>query len=138
MAATKKNSFDLLRLLAAVLVLFSHQFTLLGSPEPSFFGLNTFGGIGVTIFFFLSGVLVWSSWERDPDLKRFFIRRSLRIVPGLWLAVILTILILVPAVSQLSWQHYFGSLDTWRYFITGIFINQHNLPGVFKDNIFSN
>jgi peptidoglycan/LPS O-acetylase OafA/YrhL len=54
------NSLDFLRLIAAVLVLYSHQFALLGSTDPSFFGWTTFGGAGVTIFFFLSGMLVWS------------------------------------------------------------------------------
>jgi len=68
-----KNSLDLLRLVAATFVLFSHQYALLGQPESSFFGWISFGGAGGgTIFFFLSGVLVWSSWARDPDRGAFF------------------------------------------------------------------
>ena len=55
------NSLDLLRLVAAWLVLYSHQYALMGLPEPLFLGLNTFGGAGVAIFFFLSGSLVWGS-----------------------------------------------------------------------------
>jgi len=132
----ERNSLDLLRLVAATLVLYSHQFALIGSPDPSFFGWNTFGGAGVTIFFFLSGMLVWSSWNRDPDWKRFFHRRALRIFPALWVAVTLTVLLLGPAVSTLSWQQYFGSMETWRYFATAVFINQHTLPGVFAQNLF--
>lgn len=133
---SKMNSFDLLRLVAATMVLYSHQFALLGMPEPSFFAWNTFGGAGVTIFFFLSGMLVWSSWNRDPDWFRFFQRRSLRIFPALWLAVVLTVLLLGPIVSTLPWRHYFGSMETWRYFTTAALLNQHTLPGVFKENFY--
>ena len=79
MERAEGNSLDLLRLGAATLVLYSHQLALLMGPDPSFFGWNTFGGEGVTIFFFLSGMLVWSSWDRDPDWGRFFRRRALRI-----------------------------------------------------------
>ena len=135
-AGAKINSLDLLRLVAATMVLYSHQFALLGAPDPSFFGWNTFGGAGVTIFFFLSGTLVWSSWDRDPDWRRFFHRRSLRIFPALWVAVALTVLLLGPLVSTLPWQQYFGSMETWRYFTTAAFINQHNLPGVFAENFY--
>ncbi len=133
---TEKNSLDLLRLMAATLVLYSHQFALLGATEPSFFGWNTFGGAGVTIFFFLSGMLVWSSWDRDQVWRRFFYRRALRIFPALWVAVTLTVLLLGPLVSTLSWQHYFGSMETWRYFTTAALVNQHNLPGVFTENLY--
>ena len=136
MGLAEGNSLDLLRLVAAALVLYSHQFALLGAPDPSFFGWSTFGGAGVSIFFFLSGMLVWSSWDRDPDRGRFFRRRALRIFPALWVAVALTALLLGPAVSVLPWQQYFGSLETWRYFTTAVFINQHNLPGVFTQNLY--
>ena len=81
MTLVQKKSLNLLRLSAAALVLSSHQHALLGLAEPDLFGWSTFGGVGVSIFFFLSGVLVWSSWARDPDLKRFFIRRSLLFKP---------------------------------------------------------
>lgn len=88
MAVAGRNSLDLLRLVAATLVLFSHQYALLGQPEPSFFGWTSFGGARVTIFFFLSGVLVWSSWARDPDRWLLFVRRALRIFPALWVVVL--------------------------------------------------
>jgi peptidoglycan/LPS O-acetylase OafA/YrhL len=136
MAGGERNSLDLLRLVAATLVLYSHQFALLGAPDPSFFGWNTFGGAGVTIFFFLSGMLVWSSWDRDPDWRRFFHRRSLRIFPALWVTVALTALLLGPLGSTLPWEQYFAKSETWRYFTTAVLINQHNLPGVFAENFY--
>ena len=134
MAATGKNSLDLLRLVAATLVLYSHQHALTGQPEPSFFGWNTFGGAGVSIFFFLSGLLVWSSWERDPDLKRFFMRRSLRIFPALWVVVLVSVFLLGPLFSRLSVAEYFGASQTWRYLSTALLVVRNVLPGVFVDN----
>lgn len=132
----KKNSLDLLRLIAAIFVLFSHQYALMGISEPSFFGLTTFGGAGVTIFFFLSGMLVWSSWERDSDLKRFFMRRSLRIFPALWVVVLGAIFLLGPVFSTLRLTDYFAASETWRYLSTALLLPRHVLPGVFVDNPF--
>lgn len=136
MASPQKNSFDLLRLFAATLVLYSHQHSLLGLSEPDFFGWTTLGGIGVSIFFYLSGLLVWSSWARDPDLWRFFVRRSLRIFPALWVVVFVTVVILGPALSKSALTDYFVSPETWRYVSTALLIIRRGLPGVFADNPF--
>lgn len=136
MTAAQTNSFDLLRLCAAALVLYSHQYALLGLAEPELLGWTSFGGVGVSIFFFLSGFLVWSSWARDPDLKRFFIRRSLRIFPALWLVVLVTVLVLGPVFSKLVASDYFSSFEAWRYLSTAVLVVWRGLPGVFADNPF--
>jgi len=136
MAEPQKNSFDLLRLFAAILVLYSHEHVLLGLDEPKLFGWTTFGGIGVSIFFVLSGFLVWSSWARDPELKRFFIRRSLRIFPALWLVVFSSVLVVGPFLSKLSTFDYFASTGTWRYTSTALLLVRQGLPGVFTDNFY--
>ncbi|MDO8287253.1 MAG: acyltransferase [Rhodoferax sp.] len=131
-----KNSLDLLRLVAAAMVLYSHQYALLGLAEPSFLGWNTFGGAGVTIFFFLSGYLVWSSWDRDPHFWRFFQRRSLRIFPALWVVVLLSVFVLGPVVSVLSLRDYFASPMTWSYLGTAVLVPARILPGLFTANHF--
>lgn len=129
-----RNSLDLLRLMAAILVLYSHQYALSGLPEPSFFGWNSFGGAGVTIFFFLSGMLVWTSWERDSNCRRFFLRRSLRIFPALWVVVLVSIFLLGPLLSMLPVGAYFAEPGTWRYLSTALLVTRNALPGVFSDN----
>jgi peptidoglycan/LPS O-acetylase OafA/YrhL len=134
MAAEAKNSLDLLRLLAASLVLYSHQHVLLDLPDPSFLGWNSFGGAGVSIFFFLSGFLVWSSWARDSNLRRFFQRRALRIFPALWVLVVGTVFCFGPMLSNLSVPDYFASSETWRYLSVGGLVILRGLPGVFADN----
>lgn len=136
MTTVQKNSFDLLRLFAAALVLYSPQHALLGLTEPELVGWSTLGGFGVSIFFFLSGFLVWSSWARDPDLKRFFIRRSLRIFPALCFVVLVTVLVLGPIFSKLAAADYFASFEAWRYLSTAVLVVWRGLPGVFVDNPF--
>jgi peptidoglycan/LPS O-acetylase OafA/YrhL len=54
--------------------------------SDSFYGLRRMGNIGVDMFLFLSGIGLWYSWTRYPDLKRFFRRRLWRIYPA-WLVV---------------------------------------------------
>lgn len=51
-----------------------------------FFGLRRMGNIGVDIFLFLSGVGLWYAWMKNASLKRFFLRRYVRIYPA-WLVV---------------------------------------------------
>jgi peptidoglycan/LPS O-acetylase OafA/YrhL len=134
MVEPQKNSFDLLRLFAAALVLYSHQHALLGLVEPELFNWTTIGGVGVSIFFFVSGFLVWLSWARDPDLKRFFIRRSLRIFPALWFVVLITVLVLGPIFSRLAPADYFASFESWRYLSAALLVVWRGLPGVFAGN----
>jgi len=134
MATAQKNSLDLLRLFAATLVLYSHQYAVLGFVQPAFLDWTTLGGAGVSIFFFLSGWLVWSSWARDPDANRFFLRRSLRIFPGLWLVVGVTVLLIGPVLSSLAMTDYFSASKTWRYLTTSVLLVRYELPGVFASN----
>lgn len=125
---------DLLRLLAALLVLYSHQYELLGQAQPSLFNWNTLGGLGVSVFFFLSGCLVSTSWLRDPHIGRFFMRRSLRIFPGLCVAVLWTVLFLGPLVSNLKPSQYFSDPAVWSYLSNAFLLTRYTLPGVFMDN----
>ncbi|MFT8095014.1 acyltransferase family protein, partial [Salmonella enterica] len=68
--AARSNNFDALRLLAALLVIWSHQFAVMGLPGPQLLH-NEPGALGVVIFFAISGYLVTLSWLADPHLGRF-------------------------------------------------------------------
>jgi peptidoglycan/LPS O-acetylase OafA/YrhL len=131
------NSLDLVRIFAALCVLYSHQYVMLGYQEPSFLGWQTFGGAGVSIFFFLSGALVSESWIRDPNLTRFFARRALRIFPALIGVVFLLAFVVGPVMTTRTLTSYFSSSETWRYLATAILWIHHQLPGVFADHPFS-
>ncbi len=134
LAIPHKNSLDTLRLVAAAMVLYSHQYALLGLPEPLFTPWNSFGDVGVALFFFLSGCLVWSSWARDPNVNRFFQRRSLRVVPALWVLCLVSVFVLGPLLSVLPVGMYFGSVETWRYLGTALLVSSKTLPGLFAEN----
>ena len=59
--AARSNNFDALRLLAALLVIWSHQFAVMGLPVPQLLH-NEPGALGVVIFFAISGYLVTPTW----------------------------------------------------------------------------
>jgi peptidoglycan/LPS O-acetylase OafA/YrhL len=132
---SRKNSFDLLRFIAASLVVYSHSFALTGLPEPRI-GTTTFGGLGVWAFFAMSGYLIAGSWEQYPRFPVFLAKRSLRIFPGLLLALILTIAIL-GFYSSFSYRQYILKQDTLSYLNNMLLINTHySLPGVFTKNVY--
>ena len=65
----QENNFDLLRLFAALLVLFAHSFDLTHGFEPVVHA--SWGDVGVIIFFSISGFLVSRSWDYRPRLGAF-------------------------------------------------------------------
>lgn len=80
------NNFDLLRLFAALQVAYGHGVWHLGIENSVLLWIRDILAFfpGVPIFFFISGYLVYQSWERNQkDLKRYFRNRSLRIFPAL-------------------------------------------------------
>ena len=128
----RDNHLDLLRLIAASLVFYSHSFALLGRPSPRFLAWIDLGALGVYIFFIVSGYLIAASWEQDPSLPRFFARRALRIFPGLWVCVLLTLFLLGPLLTTRGLPAYFTDWRTWRYLGNLGLYTSYYLPGVFE------
>ncbi|MFV0297371.1 MAG: acyltransferase family protein [Hyphomicrobiaceae bacterium] len=88
----QRNNFNLLRLLAAGQVLLFHSMHILHINAPTWLApLKAFPG--VPIFFVISGFLVSASYERSSSLSSYFRNRFLRIYPGLWAVVILTVVV---------------------------------------------
>jgi peptidoglycan/LPS O-acetylase OafA/YrhL len=88
---SRENNFDLLRLVAAIQVLFQHAISHLEINN-----LNKFTNIlshfpGVLMFFTISGFLIFSSFDRNKDLKKYFINRFLRLFPALWFCFLITL-----------------------------------------------
>ncbi len=133
------NSFDLLRLVAAILVVVSHQCLLLGHSLPYFFWPFDLGYLALLIFFALSGGLITQSWQRDPQARKFLLKRCLRIFPALVVVVTLTALVLGPAFTALPVSAYFSDVGTWKYFRCILLWPGHSyLPGVFTANPYPN
>ena len=75
----RNDSFDLLRLIAALMVLWSHQHVLLGFPEPAVGAIEgSIGTLGVCIFFGISGYLNGKSLLRRKSATSFLIGRAFR------------------------------------------------------------
>jgi peptidoglycan/LPS O-acetylase OafA/YrhL len=89
-ATFRVNNFDLLRLLAALQVMFFHAIDRLNlADRHSFMGLRFFSG--VPIFFVASGFMVSAAFERQEwDWRAFLRNRVLRIAPGLWACILVT------------------------------------------------
>ncbi len=138
----RANSIGFLRWLMAFMVIFSHA-----GPIGGFYGghdLGTqwsdeqsFGGVAVGGFFFLSGFLITKSRMGRSTIFRFFWRRILRIFPAFWLTLLVTAFVLAP----IAWLHRVGSLGSYfgspdesplTYFFNNMFLNlgQRNIAGM--------
>ena len=132
----RRNNFDFLRITATLLVMYTHQFVLQGTVEPvPALPYVSWGGIGVAMFFVLSGFLVTKSWCEDPAPHRYLARRFLRIWPALAVGTLATVFVLGPLVTRLPVGAYWASPETWAYLSAlKLFTIHFNLPGVFVDN----
>lgn len=141
----KTNNFDFIRLLAASMVVFSHSFYLLATPqrplgesEPLVFltgGQMTFGVLGVWIFFAISGYLITRSLLRSTSYATYFTKRSLRIFPALIVDIVIAAFIWGPIVTTLTLTEYFSSYGTYRYLLNvNLYRIVYELPGVFTTN----
>lgn len=118
----ERNSFNLVRLLAAASVIISHTFLIpngIGSPEPlwSLTGL-TLGQHAVHIFFVVSGLTLARSIEVSPNIANYAVARFLRIVPALVGFGVVFAFLVGPFVSDASRFDYFSSRETWLYPLT--------------------
>lgn len=88
------NGFDFLRLALAASVLYSHTFTLGGyGPEPFLVWTrmqSTVGELAVLSFFGLSGYVIAASFTRSHTVLDFLSKRIRRIIPGLWVCLLVS------------------------------------------------
>ena len=132
------NNFDFFRFLAATLVIYSHAFPLSGNGYNGelFVKLTNSqmsgGSIGVGIFFLMSGYLIAKSWDGNPNIAQFVRKRILRIIPGLMVCVLVSMLVIGPIYTALPIKEYFFHNDTISY-IKNVFLweTRFTLGGTF-------
>jgi peptidoglycan/LPS O-acetylase OafA/YrhL len=121
----KGNSFNAVRLLAALAVVVSHSFALVfGSnlAQPISWGAYNLGANAVNVFFVLSGLMLSRSFERDADLRTYTAARVLRIFPALLVAGMVVGWVVGPLAASPSIAGYFGDLQGLLYPLTSLVI----------------
>jgi peptidoglycan/LPS O-acetylase OafA/YrhL len=131
----KSNSFDFIRLILALNVVFSHSGGLGGynwEPhfdmrdwEGRFTNLGTFSVYG---FFVISGFLITRSWLGNPSVGDFCIKRFKRIYPGYFVSLLISALVFVPIMFIIRFgfkpldfiKEY--SRDTSQYIMQNLFV----------------
>lgn len=100
------NGITAMRLILALWVLALHSFPLAGRADPVGAALpGDFGGAepAVWVFFALSGYLLVQSRQR-LSVGRFVLRRFLRLVPGYWVNILVTALVVGPWYIGAAWN----------------------------------
>ena len=119
--------------------MFAHSVAVLGLPPEREFFFNrigfSLGEMGLDMLFVTSGFLVTASLVVRQDLIAYLWARILRVYPGMWVMLVLTVFVLAPALTTLPRRDYYASPLTWEYFrkcatlIGGV---RYSLPGVFE------
>lgn len=145
MQQSRENNFNIIRLLAALLVIYVHSFAIfkINIDEPIakvLYSGVSLGEFAVYVFFIISGYLITASFVRSKSNWHYFKARLLRIYPGLMAVMLLTAFVVGPLVSNLDMKTYFHSFQVYLYPFKGIPLvtATSNLPGVFADNQYAN
>ncbi|MGD0881940.1 MAG: acyltransferase [Acidimicrobiales bacterium] len=96
----RSNSLNLLRLVLASAVVFSHSITLGGYGDEFILDYTTVGTIAVFCFFGVSGYLIAGSAEANK-FGRFLWHRFLRIFPAFWICLV----IVAFGFGSIGWIH---------------------------------
>jgi peptidoglycan/LPS O-acetylase OafA/YrhL len=129
-----QNNFNLIRLIAAWLVIYSHAWAITGTAGNDHFAQLTMsksaGAFAVDVFFAVSGFLIAASFERHR-WRDFLLARTLRIYPALIVCIALTVFVLGPVLTTDA--HYWRDMTTWRYLWANatLWRAEFWLPGVF-------
>jgi peptidoglycan/LPS O-acetylase OafA/YrhL len=134
----RHNNFDLLRLAAAVSVIFSHAFLLAENSQdhdPLMIltgGQTILGVVGVFVFFTISGFLITQSFDNTPSPLVFLAKRALRIFPGLILCLAVCTFVIGPLVTSLPLADYFTRRETYLFLLHNAVLDTdyNRLPGV--------
>ena len=129
--------FDHLRIGLALAILTWHSFglsygTAWVSTVPHF--VLDFLAILLPMFFGLSGFLVMGSALRTNDARTFITFRILRILPALFVEVMLSAVVLGGFVTTLSLKQYYTDPQFIEYFGLLMGSIKYWLPGVFVSN----
>lgn len=135
----RNNNFDPLRLLLASLVLVDHG-VVMRTGGHHLWGRSALGDFAVDGFFILSGLLITRSYLSLKSFPRFTWHRVLRIMPGFFVCLVVTAVVIAPLAALLTgrspWSVFTGSPTAIRYVWVnaGLVINQFDIAGLLPNN----
>jgi peptidoglycan/LPS O-acetylase OafA/YrhL len=97
----RRNHLTLIRLGLATVVAMVHALELGFGYQPAI-GYTQVGNLAVDAFFVLSGFLITASYLRLKSVGRYLWHRFLRIMPGFWICLILTAVVVAPVLAVLQ------------------------------------
>ncbi|HHG85114.1 MAG TPA: acyltransferase [Bacteroidetes bacterium] len=137
----ENNNFDLIRLVGAIAVIFSHTYAIAwvdfgADPLQSFSHYKLAVGVPfLYMFFFLSGFLVSRSFINRKSTWEYLQKRGLRILPAILVMVPLLMLVIGPIFNELSPLEYYSQRHTWGFLRNiSLYWLQPTLPGIFAEN----
>lgn len=142
----KENSFDFLRLLFAVFVVITHSYPLAGVKEGDVLSVLThnqaaLSHIGVNGFFIISGYMIYRSIILSKSIWQYFFKRFIRIYPAYIVLIFLTVILIAPIASDITYFEFIRHPLTTTYVIKNLnFFSPviFRLPFVFENNPYPN
>lgn len=105
---TTSNNFTAVRLAAAMAVVLSHSYPLIGQSHELIVMNRTVGSFAVHCFFVISGYLIAGSWARSPGWN-FVFRRIARLAPALIVSHAFAL------IAASAYNNYIGQPVPWIY-----------------------
>ena len=123
----------------AVMVVLGHSPELIDGDRHRewltlIFGTISLGELAVDAFFLLSGYLIVQSWNAQPSVLHFLLKRVARIYPGFIVATLLCGFIVGPLASTPA--DYFRSFDLLKFFQQMLLLNVPAIPPVFAGTFY--
>lgn len=139
----RSDNFLLLRIVAALAVIYGHSFVLAKADgSKDLFLRNGWpmysGDIAVAMFFVISGFMVSGSYLARGDLFEFAKARLLRIVPAFALLLVLCAWVFGPLMTSLGVGEYFRDPAVVAYVYKNLHFGSDmawTLPGVFQGKV---
>lgn len=122
----RRNALTLWRLIFCLQVVLWHALLSTGRTYLVPHALMQLAStVAVDVFFAMSGFLITMSWEVRPQARDYLAARGLRILPALWICLILTAFVLAPigvAVQGGSVKNFLWSTGPITYVLSNFFV----------------
>ena len=133
-----RNSFQLIRLVLAIAVLYRHSFDLLATGHADVVldlipPRTHLGRIALCFFMVVSGFLVAHSWTQSDGWRDFLWRRVLRVYPGFVVASVLSAFVAAPLGSS-DPAGYLASIDVLGFVVGALQLDKLSIPPSFLSN----